>query len=120
MADETAARLVRAKGAQVQAEVTQVQVVVTQVQAEVTQVQAEVTQVQVEMTQVQVVVTRAQVVVTRAQVVVTYQAHYRSPYANPQDRARSELGGIRLNYRRVPTPPPLRRKVHPPAIAPLW
>ena len=120
MADETAARLVRAKGAQVQAEVTQVQAEVTQAQAEVTQVQAEVTQVQAEVTQVQVEMTQVQVEMTRAQVVVTYQAHYRSPYANPHDRARSELGGIRLNYRRVPTPPPLRRKVHPPAIAPLW
>ena len=92
MADETAARLVRAKGTQVQAEVTRVQVKGTRVQVEVTRVQVE----------------------------VTYQAHYRRLSANSHDRARSELGGIHLNYRRVPAPPLLRRKIHPPATAPLW
>ena len=68
----------------------------------------------------QVEVTRVQVEVTRVQVEVTYQAHYRRLSANSHDRARSELGGIHLNYRRVPAPPLLRRKIHPPAIAPLW
>ena len=85
--------------------------------ARLTQAQVE---VQVEVTPVQVEVTPVQVEMTRVQVEATYQAHYRRLSANPHDRARSELGGIHLNYRRVPAPPLLRRKIHPPATAPLW